>query len=60
MKQIVVDITILSDEYMKEHNLYCRYRIKTYCYNTGKLNSFGVKEEDIQDYFIGKIIRYSI
>lgn len=60
MKQIVVDITILSDEYMKEHCLLNRYQITSYVYNTGKIIKYGVSERDIQDYQIGKIIRNSL
>lgn len=56
MKQIIVDITILTDEYIKEHNLYNKYRVKAYVYSTGKIIEYGVRTEDIQDLYIGKII----
>ncbi len=60
MKQMIVDIVYLSDEYMKEYDLYCRYRVKSYVYATDNIVSYGVREEDIQDYQIGKIIRNSL
>lgn len=56
MKRIIVDITILTDEYMKENDLYCKYRVKAYVYSTGKIIEYGVRTEDIQDLYIGKII----
>ena len=60
MKQMIVDIVYLSDEYMKEYDLYNRYRIKAYIYATDNIVSYGVREEDIQDYQIGKIINNSL
>lgn len=60
MKQIIVDITYLTDDYMKQYNLYNRYRIKAYVYATDSIISYGVREEDIQDYQIGKIINNSL
>lgn len=59
MKQIIVDITILTDEYMKANDLYCRYRVKAYVYDTNQIIEYGVREEYIQDYYIGKIIKRS-
>lgn len=60
MKQIIVDIMILSDDYMKEYNLLNRYRVKAYVYNTCKVIEYGVDDDNIQDYQIGKIIRNSL
>ena len=60
MKQMIVDIIYLSDEYMKEYDLYNRYRIKAYVYATDNIISYGVNEKDIQDYQIGKIINNSL
>ena len=60
MKQMIVDIIYLSDEYMKEYDLYNRYRIKAYVYVTDNIISYGVNEKDIQDYQIGKIINNSL
>lgn len=60
MKQIIVDIKRLSDEYMKEYDLYCRYRVKAYIYATDNIISYGVEEKDIKDYEIGKIINNSL
>ena len=59
MKQIIVDITILTDDYMKEYNLYNKYRVKAYVYDTNQIIEYGVREEYIQDYYIGKIIKRS-
>ena len=60
MKQMIVDIIYLSDEYMTQYDLYNRYRIKAYVYDTDSIISYGVNEKDIQDYQIGKIIRNSL
>ena len=60
MKQMIVDIVYLSDEYMKQYDLYNRYRIKAYVYATDSIISYGVNEKDIQDYQIGKIINNSL
>lgn len=60
MKQIIVDIMILSDKFMKENGLLNRYRVKAFVYNTNKIIEYGVSEKDIQDYQIGKIIRNSL
>lgn len=60
MKQMIVDIIYLSDEYMTQYDLYNRYRIKAYVYATDSIISYGVNEKDIQDYQIGKIIRNSL
>lgn len=60
MKQIIVDIKKLSNEYMKEHNLLKPYRVTSYVYHTNKIIEYGVPEKDIQDYYIGKIINYSL
>lgn len=59
MKQIIVDITILTDEFMKTHDLYNKFRVKAYVYNTNEIIEYGVRAEDIQDYYIGKIIKRS-
>lgn len=60
MKQIIVDISLLSDEYMKEYNLLNRYQVTSYVYSTGKVIKYGVSEKDIQDYSIGKVINNSL
>lgn len=60
MKQMIVDIIYLSDEYMKEYSLINRYRIKAYVYATDSIISYGVNEKDIQDYQIGKVIMNSL
>lgn len=54
MKQMIVDIIYLSDEYMTQYDLYNRYRIKAYVYATDSIISYGVNEKDIQDYQIVK------
>lgn len=59
MKQIILDIMILTDDYMKEHNLYNKYRVKAYVYDTEEIITYGVNTKDIQDYYIGKIIKRS-
>lgn len=59
MRQIILDIMILTDDYMKENNLYNKYRVKAYVYNTNEIIEYGVRTEDIQDYYIGKIIKRS-
>lgn len=60
MKQIVVDIIKLTDEEMKTKYLFCRYRIKAYVYELDRVISYGIPEKDIKDYYIGKIINYSL
>lgn len=55
MKQIVIDIYEISDEKMKEHNLLYKKRVKTYCYNTEKINDFALVEE-IQHWKVGQVI----
>lgn len=60
MKQIVVDIIKLTDEEMKTKYLFCRYRIKAYVYELDRVISYGIPEKDIEDYYIGKIINYSL
>lgn len=45
---------------MKEHNLLKPYRVTSYVYHTNKIIEYGVPEKDIQDYYIGKIINYSL
>ena len=59
MKQIILDIMILTDDYMKENNLYNKYRVKAYVYDTEEIITYGVSTKDIQDYYIGKIIKRS-
>lgn len=59
MKQIIIDIMILTDEFMKEYDLLHKYRVKAYVYDTKEVITYGINEEDIQDYEIGKIIRRS-
>lgn len=60
MKQIVVDIIKLTDEEMKTKYLFCRYRIKAYVYELDRVISYGIPEKDVEDYYIGKIINYSL
>lgn len=59
MKQIIVDIMILTNEFMKKYDLHHKYRVKAYSYDTKEIITYGINEDDIQDYEIGKIIRRS-
>lgn len=55
-KFIVVDIYEISEEYMKEHNLYNPVRIKMYWYDTNEIIEGGLTKERAEKYKIGDII----
>ena len=56
MKMIIIDIYEFSEEYMKEHDLYCKYRVKSYCYDTNMIEDWGADEEYVKNINIGQII----
>lgn len=55
-KFIIVDIYEISEEYMKEHNLYNPVRIKMYWYDTNEIIEGGLTKERAEKYKIGDII----
>ena len=55
-KRIIVDIYELTEEYMKEHDLYHKFRVKEYVYDTKQLISHGVDKEYADSLKIGQII----
>lgn len=60
MKQMIVDIIKLTDEEMFARYPSCKYKIKAYVYELDRVISYGIPEDDIQDYYIGKIICYTL
>lgn len=56
MKKIVVDIYRLTDKELEEKDLYYKNRIVIYNYSIKKLEDIGIREEYIDNYYIGKII----
>lgn len=58
MLKMVVDIYRLTDEQMKEYDLYYRYRIAFYNYKFKILETSGFTEEQANEYYIGQMIEY--
>lgn len=58
MKKIVVDIYRLTDEELKEKDLYYKNRIVFYDYTFKQLEDCGLREEHINNYYIGQILEY--
>lgn len=53
---IIVDRYQLTDEEMKEYDLYYKNRAKAYDYMNEKIIDFAVPNEYLENYEIGKII----
>lgn len=52
----IIDIYEVSDEYMKEHNLYNPVRIKMYWYESQQIVEGGLTKERAKKYKIGDIV----
>ena len=55
-KFIIIDLYEVSEEYMKEHNLYNPVRFKIYWYDSQQVVEGGLTKERAKKYKIGDII----